>query len=49
MDEIQAPWIGDPDYGESDFISDYDREYELQDDMRKDAQIQEDLQNLNKK
>lgn len=49
MDNIENPWIGDPDYGESDSLSEYDREYELQDDMRKDDQIQADLQELNKR
>ncbi len=34
MDNLQAPWIGNDDYGLNDSISEYDLEYELQDDDR---------------
>lgn len=49
MNIPDAPWIGDDDYGQCEILSDYDREYELQDDLRKDAQIQADLQALENK
>ncbi len=49
MDNVEAPWVGNPDYGENDYISQEDYDYYWQDDDRNEAQIQSDLQELNKK
>ena len=36
MEDIKdAPWVGDPDYGANDTVSEEDRGYYMQDDLRK--------------
>ena len=46
MDNIEAPWIGDDDYGKHNSISQDDYEWYMQDDWRKDEQIRAAIEEL---
>ncbi len=46
MVDIEADWIGNPDYGNSNTVSQEDYDFYWQDDIRKESQIQADLQEL---
>lgn len=43
MDDIEAPWVGNPDYGEEPERSLYDYEYDHHDEARDEAWFEENI------